>query len=370
MPRWANIHLRLLCKVEGRETPKGGTNTVQTKSTKVPVVHQDGTPLMPCSPAKARKLLKAGVAIRKWTKTGIFYLQLTTPTSAHTQAMVLGHDPGAHYDGFAVATAKQVQMTGMLEVKNHISKKLEQRRNMRRARRFRKTRRRPARFDNRKRPAGWLPPSIKAKMEMRKAFLEELFAIYPITTVAVEDMRIDGNDLKGVTGRKYFTWTMENKWPFYDWLRERANLVLYDASDTVQTRHLLGLTKTKKKGEHVFTSQAVDGLALSWMEAKTADLTVTSFTVWRRPEVPRRQLHRFEPEKGGIRKPYGGSHALGFKKNTVVWYRGQLYRTGGTTRGKLSLHTFDYANKRVTQNADPAKCRPLFVQTWFSKRVI
>jgi len=47
---------------------------------KVPVVHQDGTPLMPCSPKKARKLLEAGVAEKHWTKTGIFYIQLTTPT--------------------------------------------------------------------------------------------------------------------------------------------------------------------------------------------------------------------------------------------------------------------------------------------------
>lgn len=325
---------------------------------------------MPCSPSKARKLLKAGAAVRKWTKTGIFYIQLTTPTSKQTQALTLGYDPGAYYDGFAVVSHQQIQTTGMLEVKNKISKKLEQRKNMRRARRFRKTRRRPKRFNNRKRPAGWLPPSIQAKVDMRKTFLKVLLAIYPVRTVVVEDMRIDGNDLKGITGRKYFTWTMENKRPFYDWLRERANLVLYEANDTAQTRHLLGLTKTKKKGEHIFTSQAVDGVALAWMEARTEDLHVPGFTVWRRPEVPRRQLHRFEPEKGGVRKLYGGSRALGFQKNTVVWYQGKLYRTGGTTKGKLSLHTFDFANKRVKQNAKVEGCQPLFVQTWFTKRVI
>lgn len=343
---------------------------MQNTSSKVPVVHQDGTPLMPCAPSKARKLLRAGAAVRKWTKTGIFYIQLTTPTSTHTQVMVLGHDPGAHYDGMAIVTAKQVQMTGMLIVKNHISQKLDQRRHMRHARRFRKTRRRPARFDNRIRAQGWLPPSIQVKADMRQAFLKALFAIYPITTVVVEDMRMDGNALKGVIGRRFFTWTMENKRPFYDWLRGRAHLVLSDARDTAHVRHLLGLTKTNTKGEHVFTAQAVDGLALAWMETKTEDLHIPSFTVWRRPDVPRRQLHRFQPDKGGIRKPYGGSRALGLKKNTVVWYRGRLYRTGGTTHGKLSLHTFDFANRRVTQNASVDKCQPLFVQTWFTKHVI
>lgn len=166
-------HPPYACDARSKDTKlRGGTNTVQNQSSNVPVVHQDGTPLMPCSPSKARKPLRTGAAGRKWTKTGIFYIQLTTPTSAHAQAMTLGHDPGAHYDGVAIVTAKQVQMTGMLEVKNRISKKLEQRRNMRRARRFRKTRRRPARFDNRTRAKGWLPPSIQAKVGMRQAFLQ------------------------------------------------------------------------------------------------------------------------------------------------------------------------------------------------------
>jgi len=78
---------------------------------------------------------------------------------------------------------------------------------------------------------------------MRKAFLKGMFAIYPIKTVAIEDMRIDGNDLKGVSGRKYFTWTMENKRPFYEWIRAWVKLALYEPSDTEQTRHLLGLRK-------------------------------------------------------------------------------------------------------------------------------
>lgn len=325
---------------------------------------------MPCSSGKARKLLQTGGAVKKWTKTGIFYIQLITTTSKHIQPLALGYDPGAKYDGFCVASEKQMQTSGMLVVENRIKKKLEMRRNMRRARRFRKTRRRPARFNNRKNRENWLPPSIKAKVEMRIAFLKQLLAIYPISQAAVEDVKIDGNRLKGKKDRQYWSWVMVGKTKFYRWLRERTELSLLEPKDTAKARTEAGLTKISEKKAHVFEFQAVDGLALCLLASNTKDTSVISFSIWRKPEIPRRQLHRLEPQKGGIRPPYGGSVALGFKKNTVVKYKGKLYRTGGTTKGWLSLHSFDYANRRVMQNAKPEECRALFIQNWFQKKVV
>ncbi|WP_018213685.1 RRXRR domain-containing protein [Desulfitobacterium hafniense] len=334
---------------------------------KVPVIHQDGTSLMPCSPIKARKLLQTGGAVKKWTKTGIFYIQLTTPTS---KPLALGYDPGANYDGFCVASEKQMQTSGMLVVENRIKKKLEKRRNMRRARRFRKTRRRPARFNNRKNRENWLPPSIKAKVEMRIAFLNQLLAIYPISQAVVEDVKIDGNRLKGQKGRQYWTWAMVGKTKLYRWLRERTELSLLESEDTAKARTEAGLTKIREKKAHVFESQAVDGLALCLLAINTKDICVTNFSVWRRPEIPRRQLHKMRVQKGGIRPPYGGSVALGYKKNTVVEYRGKLYRTGGTSKGRLSLHSYDYDNRRMIRNVKPEQCKKLFMQSWFQEKVI
>ncbi len=336
---------------------------------KVPVLHRDGTPLMPCSSKKARKLLQGNVAEKRWTKTGIFYIQLTTPTSKNTQPLVLGYDPGAKYDGVCVASKKQMQMSGMLIVDNRIKNKMEQRRNMRHARRFRKTRRRPKRFANRKKPEGWLPPSIKAKVDMRITFLQQLFSIYPISIASVENVKIDGNKLKGQKGRKYWSWVMVGKTKFHSWLERNTDLLLFEQSDTAGARLEAGLTKIRKKDAHVFESQAVDGLALCILAIGTKDTAVTSFSVWRKPETRNRQLHLFQPQKGGNRRPNGGSIAIGFKKNTVVDYDGELYRTGGTTKGRLSLHSFDYANKRITQNAIPERCEKLFVQSWFQKKV-
>lgn len=336
------------------------------KNNKVPVVHKDGTALMPCSPSKARKLIKSGGAIKKWTKTGVFYIQLTTETGKKTQQMAMGIDPGAKYDGYAIATKEQMQLTGMLTVKNTIKKKLKNRRQMRRKRRF-KLRRRPKRFNNRTRREGWLPPSMEAKSDMRIALIKNLLSIYPISDFVVEDMKIDGNKLKGRMGKQFFTWTMVSKGRLYSFLKNHGVLHLEDASETKAVRQDLSLKKTKKKGELVFTSQAVDGFALCWLLLGTKNMNVPIFYAWKRPELKRRQLHRFEPLKGGVRNRYGGTTALGVKKNTVVEYKGELYRTGGTTEGRLSLHSFDYQNKRVTQNAKLENCRLLFHQTWFSQ---
>jgi len=281
----------------------------------------------------------------------------------------MGLDPGANYDGVCIASKKQMQMSGMLVVKNRIAKKMEQRRNMRRARRWRNCRRRPKRFNNRTRKEGWLPPSIKAKVDMRISLIKSLLSIYPITDFAVEDTKIDGNKLKGKEGRQYFTWVMVGKKKLYDFLKTKGDLTLYRPEDTAYARHECSLIKTRKKGELVFTSQAVDALALCWLHSGTKNLSVTGFMAWRRPEIPRRQLHRFEPAKGGIRSPYGGSGAQGFRKNNVVWYREKLYRTGGSTKNRLSLHSFDFENRRITQNARPEECATVFNQTWFSKKI-
>ena len=50
----------------------------------VPVVSETGKPLTPTTSAKARKLLKGKVAIKRWNKTGIFYIQMIVPTREET----------------------------------------------------------------------------------------------------------------------------------------------------------------------------------------------------------------------------------------------------------------------------------------------
>ncbi len=57
------------CNLEGCST-----ELEQVAIDKIPVNSKSGKPLMPCKPAKARKLLQSGKAVKKWSKLGIFVL--------------------------------------------------------------------------------------------------------------------------------------------------------------------------------------------------------------------------------------------------------------------------------------------------------
>jgi hypothetical protein len=43
---------------------------------RVPVVNARGVPLTPCTPARARILLKRDKTVAKWSRLGIFYIKL------------------------------------------------------------------------------------------------------------------------------------------------------------------------------------------------------------------------------------------------------------------------------------------------------
>jgi hypothetical protein len=64
--------------------PKGkltrGLERGRMPTKRVPVVGKDGTPLTPCTPAKARKLIEGGVAKKRWSKFGILYIQMLVDT--------------------------------------------------------------------------------------------------------------------------------------------------------------------------------------------------------------------------------------------------------------------------------------------------
>ena len=64
---------------------------------RVYVRNQDGTPLMPCTPAKARKLLRAGRA--SVVQYCPFTIQLCWQCEGHVQEVTLGIDKGSHVTG-------------------------------------------------------------------------------------------------------------------------------------------------------------------------------------------------------------------------------------------------------------------------------
>src|SRR5262245_47116433 len=101
---------------------------------RVPVVDCAGRPLLPCTPPKARHLLKAGAARPKRNKLGIFYIQLVyaVPESS-SQPLVVGVDPGSTYEGYSVVGRQDTVLNLMAEAPMHVKQAVKVRRTMRRA---------------------------------------------------------------------------------------------------------------------------------------------------------------------------------------------------------------------------------------------
>ena len=156
---------------------------------KVMVVNKDGKPLIPCSPKKARLLLKAKKAyIANYQP---FTIKLKYQAYSYTQPIILGMDIGSRYIGISCSTIKDELLSMEIQVRNDINKKLEHRRNYRKSRRNRKIRYRKPKFKNRKREKGWLTPSLRHKIDTHINIIKYLQKYLPISKVRIEIAEFD-----------------------------------------------------------------------------------------------------------------------------------------------------------------------------------
>src|SRR5262249_19045271 len=131
------------------------------------VLSIDGQPLDPCHEARARKLLAAGKAVghRRYPYTIRLRPRMVAESALHPPR--LNFDPGSRTTGIAIVqerTARVVWAAELIQRGRQIRDALLARRARRRSRRQRHTRYRPARFLNRRRPDGWLPPSLEHRV--------------------------------------------------------------------------------------------------------------------------------------------------------------------------------------------------------------
>jgi len=292
---------------------------------------------------------------------GVFYVQLKIGAENKRQDVVLGLDTGAKFDGVTIVSRKEILQTGMLELPKGTVRRMSQRRRQRRLRRYRKCRRRSCRFNNRKRPAGWMAPSQKAKVDFRLRVVDELRRLYPVIVGVVEDVRF--NHYRKRWG-KFFSTVEIGKMRLYDTLFEWfGEVTLIDGTDTAKLREEYRVKKSSNKGERSIYSHAIDALVISARKAGLNVLRVYSFFVWKGYRYPRRQLHKFQFKKGGKRRREGGSMSLGgFRKGDIVLWKDRLARVGGYMNGRVSLHSFDVESMRFTQKANPDECVRLFNQ--------
>jgi RRXRR protein/HNH endonuclease len=151
---------------------------------KVFVLSKEGKPLMPTTPRRARVWLKAKRA--RIVRQDPFTIRLRFATKAHVQAAKVGVDTGSRCVGLAATTSGEVVFQAEVHLRDDITEKMTQRRQYRRNRRARKTRYREARYDNRRRPDGWLPPSLHSKSEATVKAVRFIASFLPIGWVRVE----------------------------------------------------------------------------------------------------------------------------------------------------------------------------------------
>jgi 5-methylcytosine-specific restriction endonuclease McrA len=148
-------------------------------------------PLEPVHPGLARQLLKGGKAAiyRKYPFTVI--LQESRP-EASTASLEIKIDPGSRTTGLAVLSGCKVLWAAELTHRGQaIKDALLSRRQLRRGRRNRKTRYRPARFLNRTRPQGWLAPSLMSRVHHIDTWIKKLIRLAPIGSITQELVRFD-----------------------------------------------------------------------------------------------------------------------------------------------------------------------------------
>ncbi|MEM6753975.1 MAG: RRXRR domain-containing protein [Cyanobacteria bacterium P01_C01_bin.38] len=338
---------------------------------RVPVLDSNGKPLMPTKPSRARRWVKEGKAIGKWSKLGVFYVQLVTPASDYkTQDIVVGIDPGKLFSGVAVLSQKDTLLTAHIELPfKNVTKRMTQRAMMRRNRRGRRINRkisfnkrchRQKRFNNRKQRG--LPPSIRANKNLELRVLKLIHRLFPISHVIYEIVKAKGD--------KGFSPTMVGQKKACEELKSRSHLFKFstlEGFETSITRKHLKLEKEKgDKSLKIPQTHAVDGIALAashWLKYGIIDsnsmgwkgeLTLTNsiFLIISRPPISRRQLHLTIPTKGSKRRKYGGTvtrydlrkgdYVEVTKKNKT--YRGWI---SGDTKTQVSVSNCNW--KRIEQ---------------------
>ncbi len=152
------------------------------------VLNDNGKPLMPTHAAKARKLLKAKKA--RIASRNPFTIQLNYHATEYVQPVTIKLDTGFKRGGVALQSNGKILFQGEIVHRRYINQPtrgqvLVVRRERRRARRYRLRYRAP-RFDNRRRPEGWLPPTVKARADVQVNVLKVLAKYAPVTRAIIE----------------------------------------------------------------------------------------------------------------------------------------------------------------------------------------
>lgn len=164
------------------------------------VLDQKKRPLMPTTPKRARLLLARGRAVVHRVKPFVIRLRDRRVEHSALQPVALKIDPGSHTTGMALARVEE-QAEGEVHHALHLSEVRhrgeavhEAKRKQAAARRRRRSanlRHRAPRFLNRRRPVGWLPPSIRSRVDNVVSWATRYCRFAPVSQIEVERVRFD-----------------------------------------------------------------------------------------------------------------------------------------------------------------------------------
>ncbi len=329
----------------------------------VPVVDQDQQPLMPTTPARAKRWIKSGKATHFW-KGGIFCVRLNAePSAREIQPIAVGIDPGSKREGYSVLSASHTYLNIQAEARDGVKDAEKDSTRMRRTRRNRKTPCRQPR-QNRKQSKRKLPPSTRARWQWKLRLARFLCQLFPVSVFVVEDIAARTKKGQRRWNRRFSPLEVGKHW-FYEEISKLAPLQMMQGYETKALREQLGFKKTSKKLDEVWEAHCVDAWVLAHSAIRGSPIPDNRRLVCIAPlNWHHRQLHRFEPGKGGKRRPYGGTLSQGIKRGTLIKHPkyGKAY-VGGTMDGKISLHD-PSTGKRLTQAAKVTECTLMKLLRW------
>lgn len=157
------------------------------------VLDTEHRPLNPVHPGEARRLLTVGNAA-VWRRYPFTIILKRSIPGVRPAPLRVKLDPGSKTTGLAVVNDAIGQVVWAAELTHRgqrIRDALLARKALRRGRRQRHTRYRPARFDNRKRREGSLPPSLESRVSNVLTWVVRLRRYAPIGALSQELVRFD-----------------------------------------------------------------------------------------------------------------------------------------------------------------------------------
>jgi 5-methylcytosine-specific restriction endonuclease McrA len=157
------------------------------------VLDTNKQPLNPVHPGQARRFLTAGKAAVYRIHPFTIILKRTVPAPV-VEPLRLKIDPGSKTTGLALVndgTGVVVWAAELHHRGSQIKEALDRRRALRQTRRHRKTRHRPRRFQNRRRKAGWLPPSLMSRVANVQTWVARLRRLALIEAISLELVKFD-----------------------------------------------------------------------------------------------------------------------------------------------------------------------------------